>query len=1195
MGSYSCHPARPGYYLLWPLAYLGDSLVPALVSAGVNYNQKALGWAIASDGGIRRLPARSANEARLLASKTSRRAVLFRAVAGHEKTVWEAVEEISVVPGWSSVLVDECTGILISKASLADRLEIKSIARRLSNSLRSTIKEPGRRAVERFLGTLDVKFSEISATQLDQVFKRARSHLATMAGPDLLKAWAKDVTVVVESAHEKIKQSMKLSFFPSINPSLLQPEKDAARQIGDMAGFWARDSMGRINDRTTLAARKIIASGLKEGLGNADIARNLRKNIPDLYEMRTGQYSETVANVAVQRARTGAQLTTYEQAGVQVLEIQAVLDERTTEQCRFMDGQIIEVADARAVYDAGINVANPEDIASVNPFIEERRDKRTGERWLQTANGAKLATIDRSGKGTLDDRGSMRQHISSKGFGKAGIGMPPYHFRCRTYTVPRFDLHQVPRNYIVRGMGPVERGEVDPGSLGRPKPVQYQRLVSTSQPQAVGTRLDIDSDVLPTLQRASAYTGNNVVGSTYQWTGENWKRKPFDIGDEGALSKLLDGAEMLPTARTGLMDVYSLKHNVDEVVSSLLANEHAIGRDLLVRHVGKDGASSWSRLSLADKTGVRREVNALRSAIEAGDEKKIATARRKLNEAARKRGILKQGDELAAVTRGGHERVSLIAPEAAEDLVAQPTLALVEQPKPARSIGDQSTKDIRLDNRVFSARPSGDDMVEATWKGEHRLGRMRLDQDGNIVGEVNWTRVRRPAGRLDFGDARLSSEDNVAVLYSSAPIDHRDRFLAISTGSNGVGAGNLKEMMKDVIRFEREAIGVHRDWVLTGPAGEAYYLRFDKDVIANRWNAVLDAVEGISGGAARFSDARKLLSDVGVDLSSEVRMFWSNARVDWTQQNYISGVHVGEQVKVRVEATKEWLQKGLDNAERRLGRKLTYEEYLEFFQRRLNRIGKTARKSDKAFVARAKGNAASEEELRDLFLKLNGREDISSIKTLAGNDEEKIWETATKYWGGALSRAAKASPMPALYRDTKDMGAVFNRPYYRVVVKKAPLLPGQKDNFGGIFLGKDASTGTIRHEFIHHLEGVCPRVAEAAKHARLRGISDGELLDIYGDGNELALPVILKNKYAYKVYGSDFVAAKNFDGKTAQAWRDFMENQADVGPWNAQEYLSEGASDTATRSGVFLADWYSNDADQVAFFFSVMSGHYVPF
>jgi len=211
-----------------------------------------------------------------------------------------------------------------------------------------------------------------------------------------------------------------------------------------------------------------------------------------MYQIRSGNYAVVSASVAMQRARNFSHVSGYRDAGFEFMEVSNPVDERTTEICRFMDGQIINVNQA---YDLSMDasmVATPEDIKKVNPFMRTVNER--GRRYIETARGTRMAEITRSGMGTRDDAGQHRQMLSSKQFPQvAAVGPPPYHHLCRSITVPVSGLMQVPRGTMpialpMRPPTPPKPPPAAPGKpvAGLPRAAVDRTLMEPATPRARG-------------------------------------------------------------------------------------------------------------------------------------------------------------------------------------------------------------------------------------------------------------------------------------------------------------------------------------------------------------------------------------------------------------------------------------------------------------------------------------------------------------------------------------------------------------------------------------------------------------------------------------------------------------------------------------------------------------------------------------
>lgn len=150
---------------------------------------------------------------------------------------------------------------------------------------------------------------------------------------------------------------------------------------------------------------EIVAAGLAQGLGREAVGKELKgffTHYPGIGNKPDAYWRGLAAN-GMNRARNFGLLKAYEEIGVTHLEVVAVMDKRTSDICREMNGRIIPLAPALAQRDLLVAADNPEDVKTISP-------------WL---------SIDQiKGKST----GSI---ISN------GMIMPPYHFNCRTTVIEK--------------------------------------------------------------------------------------------------------------------------------------------------------------------------------------------------------------------------------------------------------------------------------------------------------------------------------------------------------------------------------------------------------------------------------------------------------------------------------------------------------------------------------------------------------------------------------------------------------------------------------------------------------------------------------------------------------------------------------------------------------------------------------------
>ncbi len=199
------------------------------------------------------------------------------------------------------------------------------------------------------------------------------------------------------------------------------------------------DELGRRLDGFGAEARRVVAEGLEAGLGRDDISAALQAAAQDTFVARSAFYWDVLAGAFIGNGRTYAQISSYAEAGITRYLIEAVLDEQTTEICRYLHGKVFEVGDALRRFDALDRLEQPEDVKDAQPWVRESLDPQTGNPVLFVERGGlrtPLVEVTRSGVGTVDDQGEHGRAVSNRELMDLGVGFPPYHGLCRTTTVP---------------------------------------------------------------------------------------------------------------------------------------------------------------------------------------------------------------------------------------------------------------------------------------------------------------------------------------------------------------------------------------------------------------------------------------------------------------------------------------------------------------------------------------------------------------------------------------------------------------------------------------------------------------------------------------------------------------------------------------------------------------------------------------
>jgi SPP1 gp7 family putative phage head morphogenesis protein len=222
-----------------------------------------------------------------------------------------------------------------------------------------------------------------------------------------------------------------------ITPSLSQRDLAAEEAIRKTHLNFIRDSSGVRAEALSAKARELVASRVAQGLSTAQIGKDLEAALSEDIP-RPSSYWKVVADAFVGRGRTESQISSYEEAGIEAYEIVAVIDEVTTDICRFMDGQVFHVSAARGLLDQLSKLDDPEQVRYMNPWVRKGADPDGGMRlYVPNADGSTttIAKIDRSGVGARDDRGEFSSARSTSELASLGIPVPPFHGRCRSTIV----------------------------------------------------------------------------------------------------------------------------------------------------------------------------------------------------------------------------------------------------------------------------------------------------------------------------------------------------------------------------------------------------------------------------------------------------------------------------------------------------------------------------------------------------------------------------------------------------------------------------------------------------------------------------------------------------------------------------------------------------------------------------------------
>lgn len=310
------------------------------------------------------------------------------------------------------------------------------IVSRLAGALRGVTEEEEAKALRAALRALDVDWKNLSADQRESVFQAAKRAMAPLPARVLPSIDQQFQVVGSRVVGDTRKESIR-RFGLKLNVSLSQRDVEAEKFIRANAGNFITDAYGTKLDELGVMAREVVARGLESGFGSEEITGQLEKQLGDRV-MRSRSYWNTVAMSFTNQSRTFSQLNAYSEAGIQQYAFEAVLDEVTTDQCRFYHGKVFSVGAAVARATKLMQAKSPEEVKSLNPWVRVGSDDE-GKRILfieREGQKVQLATVERSGYGSRDDVGDYSDAASPKKLEEEGIPWPPLHGKCRSTIVP---------------------------------------------------------------------------------------------------------------------------------------------------------------------------------------------------------------------------------------------------------------------------------------------------------------------------------------------------------------------------------------------------------------------------------------------------------------------------------------------------------------------------------------------------------------------------------------------------------------------------------------------------------------------------------------------------------------------------------------------------------------------------------------
>lgn len=257
-----------------------------------------------------------------------------------------------------------------------------------------------------------------SEEELERIHSKTEEYL----GIGLEQAARLPVVIATNTAWQIGKEAAKIDY------ALTAKDLNALDIMRKDVLFWVGKSYDRhFSEGMKLLVKDSFISGSSRIELVDKMAEYFNKEEPNMKE-----YLSLLADHNTTRIAEMGHVAGHEEAGVEYAEIVAVMDARTSPICRHLNGRLIPLSVMTDQRDKILEASTRHDIEAIKriqPMMNERSGK--GQRMLGMRKTSEITD--------------------------SGIGLPPYHFRCRTTTVAHFEpaeYHERVKHWVLDGEVP---------------------------------------------------------------------------------------------------------------------------------------------------------------------------------------------------------------------------------------------------------------------------------------------------------------------------------------------------------------------------------------------------------------------------------------------------------------------------------------------------------------------------------------------------------------------------------------------------------------------------------------------------------------------------------------------------------------------------------------------------------------------
>jgi SPP1 gp7 family putative phage head morphogenesis protein len=295
-----------------------------------------------------------------------------------------------------------------------------------------------KRHLAKAMQALDLDWNKATIPQMTAAVKAANlavRQTSVLAAPAITRTLNPRVLRTGKATRRSAMRKYKLK----ITPRFDKQSQDVVKGIANIQS-WVTDEYGRRGAMIALNAEQLIQDGLAKGLRSDEITKDIAAMGQRVGIAQSPVYWRLVSDNLLNRTRSFAHLGSIQDAGIDRFVFEAVMDERTTPECRMLHGKVFTVASGmgRLSQFSKQGRANPMLAETATPFVKRRRLANGElELYVQPPGAAKtvIGVNVSSAVGLKDTVGTYRNVASPAALEAAGVTVPPIHHGCRSTIV----------------------------------------------------------------------------------------------------------------------------------------------------------------------------------------------------------------------------------------------------------------------------------------------------------------------------------------------------------------------------------------------------------------------------------------------------------------------------------------------------------------------------------------------------------------------------------------------------------------------------------------------------------------------------------------------------------------------------------------------------------------------------------------